>query len=116
FRTREAEYRVADAAQTQHQQLCTQLREFGIEVMQLPPSPDFTLDAVYTHDASLMSDSGAILMNPGKTNRVPEAKRHGNFFRDLGIPVLGEILPPGKTEAGDMVWLDPSTLLVGQGF
>jgi len=103
-------------AQAQHQELCARLREFGIEVVQLPASGDFTLDAVYTHDASLMCDGGAILMNPGKANRVPEAKRHGAFFRDIGIPVLGEIVPPGKTEAGDMVWLDAKTLLIGQGF
>ncbi|HZQ67060.1 MAG TPA: arginine deiminase family protein [Terriglobales bacterium] len=103
-------------AQAQHQELCARLREFGIELVQLPASADLTLDAVYTHDASLMSDSGAILMNPGKANRVPEAKRHGSFFRDLGLSVLGEIVPPGKTEAGDMVWLDAKTLLIGQGF
>ncbi len=103
-------------AQAQHQQLCARLQEFGIELVQLPASPDLTLDAVYTHDASLMSDAGAILMNPGKANRVPEASRHGQMFRDLGIPVLGAIVPPGKTEAGDMVWLDTKTLLVGQGF
>jgi N-dimethylarginine dimethylaminohydrolase len=103
-------------AQGQHQELCRQLEEFGIEVRQLPPSPDFTLDAVYTHDASLLADAGVILMHPGKANRVPEARRHGAFFRDLGVPVLGEILPPGKTEAGDMVWLDAETLLIGQGF
>ena len=87
-----------------------------MELVQLPASADFTLDAVYTHDSSLMSDAGAILMNPGKANRVPEAQRHGKFFRDLGIPVLGKINPPGKTEAGDMVWLDSKTLLVGEGF
>jgi N-dimethylarginine dimethylaminohydrolase len=103
-------------AEAQHRELCVHLREFGIEVVQLPASPDFTLDAVYTHDSSLMSDAGAILMNPGKTNRVPEAERHGKFFRDLGIPVLGRVEPPGKTEAGDMVWLDSKTLLIGQGF
>lgn len=103
-------------AQAQHQQLCARLQEFGIDVMPLPANADFTLDAVYTHDASLISDAGAILMNPGKPNRVPEAKRHGTFFRDIGIPVLGEIVPPGKTEAGDMVWLDEKILLIGQGF
>lgn len=103
-------------AQAQHQELCARLQEFGIKILELPASPDFTLDAVYTHDASLMADAGAILMNPGKVNRVPEAKRHGAFFHHMGIPTLGEIAPPGKTEAGDMVWLDAKTLLIGQGF
>ena len=32
------------------------------------------------------------------------------------MPVLGQIQPPGKTEAGDMVWLDSTTLLIGQGY
>jgi N-dimethylarginine dimethylaminohydrolase len=105
-----------DLAQAQHQEFCRQLTAFGIELIQLPSSADFTLDAVYTHDASLMSDAGAILMHPGKTNRIPETKHHGQFFRDLGIPVSGEIVLPGKSEAGDMVWLDSKTLLIGNGF
>ena len=29
---------------------------------------------------------------------------------------LGQIQPPGKTEAGDMVWLDSKTLLIGNGY
>ena len=55
-------------------------------------------------------------MNPGKRNRVPEAARHGEFCATLGIPVLGEIRSPGTTEAGDMVWIDDHTLLVGHGY
>jgi N-dimethylarginine dimethylaminohydrolase len=30
--------------------------------------------------------------------------------------MLGAVKPPGKAEAGDMVWLDPHTLLVGHGY
>jgi N-dimethylarginine dimethylaminohydrolase len=30
--------------------------------------------------------------------------------------MLGKVTPPGNTEAGDMVWLDAHTLLVGQGY
>ncbi len=81
-----------------------------------PPASDLSLDAVYTHDPSLASDYGLIGLHPGKPNRIPEAQRHVEFCRNLGMPVLGQIQPPGKTEAGDMVWLDSTTLLIGQGY
>jgi N-dimethylarginine dimethylaminohydrolase len=103
-------------AQAQHDELCRQLESAGADVLHLPAASDLSLDAVYTHDPSLASDHGLIGLHPGKPNRIPEAHRHVEFCRSLGIPVLGQIQPPGKTEAGDMVWLDPTTLLIGQGY
>jgi N-dimethylarginine dimethylaminohydrolase len=55
-------------------------------------------------------------MRPGKANRIPEAAAHQQFCRDKSIPVLGVIRSPGSTEAGDMVWLEASTLLIGSGY
>ena len=103
-------------AQKQHQALFRLLAESGAEILSLPPSRGLTLDAVYAHDASLATDFGMILMHPGKPNRVPEATLQGEYFQTLGIPVLGAIVPPGKTEAGDIVWLDEKTLLIGNGY
>ena len=103
-------------AQSQHDALCHQLESAGAEVVHLRPAAELTLDAVYTHDPSLATDFGLILMNPGKPNRVPEARHHREFCQGLGIPVLGEIRPPATTEAGDMVWLDSQTLLIGHGY
>ncbi len=104
------------AAQSQHEILCRLLRESGAEVVSLPASESLTLDAVYAHDASLATDRGLILMNPGKKNRVAEAQAHADFCRRLGIPVLGEIGLPGTSESGDMVWLDSRILLIGAGY
>jgi len=103
-------------AQEQHDQLCRQLESAGAEVIHLPASPELSLDAVYTHDPSLATDRGLIGLNPGKPNRIVEAKRHLEFCRSLGIPSAGQVHAPGKTEAGDMVWLDSTTLLIGQGY
>ena len=103
-------------AQAQHDELCRQLESAGAEVFHLPPASDLSLDAVYTHDPSLASDYGLIGLHPGKPNRIPETRRHVEFCRSIGMPVLGQIHPPGKTEAGDMVWLDSTTLLIGQGY
>ena len=68
----------------------------GAEVLHLPAAPDPSLDAVYTHDPSLASDSALIGLHPGKPNRIPEAQRHLEFCRSLGIPVLGRNPPTGK--------------------
>jgi N-dimethylarginine dimethylaminohydrolase len=103
-------------AQAQHDVLCSRLSDAGAEVLCLPGSESLTLDAVYTHDASLATDFGLILMNPGKPNRVAEARAHEELAAQLGIPILGEIRPPGTTEAGDIVWLDATTLLIGCGY
>jgi N-dimethylarginine dimethylaminohydrolase len=103
-------------AEQQHCALCRLLEEAEAEVLVLPPSPSLTLDAVYAHDASLATDFGVILLRPGKPNRVVEAAQQGDYFRSLGIPILGEITSPGKTEGGDMVWIDRNTLLIGQGY
>src|SRR5438874_2729586 len=103
-------------AQSQHDELCEQLRKAGAEVVHLPASSQLTLDAVYTHDASLPTDAGLITMNPGKLNRQTEAECHREFCQGIGIPLLGGITSPGSSEAGDMVWLDSKTLLVGNGY
>jgi N-dimethylarginine dimethylaminohydrolase len=104
------------AAQSQHEILCALLSESGAAVVCLPPAESLTLDAVYAHDASLATDQGLVLMNPGKKNRVAEAQAHARFCGQLGIPVFGEIGPPGTSESGDIVWLDSRTLLIGDGY
>lgn len=103
-------------AQAQHEVLCRELASAGAEVLEMPPADDFSLDAVYAHDASLATDFGLIVMRPGKANRVVEGKHHGMFGESLGMPTFGTITAPGTTEAGDMVWLDAKTLLVGHGY
>jgi N-dimethylarginine dimethylaminohydrolase len=105
-----------EKAQAQHETLCSELRRAGAEVIELPSSADLTLDAVYTHDASLATDFGLILMHPGKANRVGEGIIHGKFSEHLGLPVFAKIAPPGTTEAGDILWLNANTLLIGRGY
>jgi N-dimethylarginine dimethylaminohydrolase len=92
------------------------LQSAGAEIIELTPADDLSLDAVYTHDASLSTDSGLILMRPGKPNRVPEAQHHGTSCEGHGIPTFGTIVAPGSTEAGDILWLDAKTLLIGHGY
>jgi len=107
------------AAESQHQALCHLLTQAGAEVKVHALSPDhhaLTLDAVYTHDATLPTNQGLILMRPGKASRIPEAQSQAADCAKLNIPILSEIQSPATSEAGDIVWLDSETLLVGHGY
>jgi N-dimethylarginine dimethylaminohydrolase len=104
------------SAQSQHEALCRELQTSGAEVIEMPPAPALSLDAVYTHDASLPTDHGLIAMRPGKPNRVAEGPHHASFCESLDIPTLGAITAPATTEAGDILWLDSNTLLIGHGY
>jgi N-dimethylarginine dimethylaminohydrolase len=105
-----------EKSQSQHAALVSELERSGSEVVELPPSDDLSLDAVYAHDASLPTDFGLILMRPGKANRVLEARHQGMSCAAQGIPTFGTITAPGTTEAGDILWLDSKTLLIGHGY
>src|SRR5215813_2599132 len=103
-------------AQEQHQALCAKLAAVGAEILELSPSDNLSLDAAYAHDVSLATDFGLIVMLPGKANRVAEGDHQARFTSKLGIPTFAEIQAPGTTEAGDIVWLDSKTLLIGHGY
>ncbi len=104
------------AAQKQHDALRAALHAAGAEVIDFPDNKEYSLDAIYTHDASLMTDHGAILLRMGKPARNAEPVAHRKLYQSLGVPVLGELLLPGLAEAGDLVWLDEKTLLAGRGY
>lgn len=104
----------AAEAQRQHRALVELLRAAGVEVLSLPADDHLSLDAVYAHDASFLTDQGAVLLRMGKPARAREPQAHGAFYRRAGIPLLGAMEPPGTCEAGDLVWLDERTLLAGR--
>jgi len=103
-------------AQAQHDALCRELETAGAEVVEFPPAADLSLDAVYAHDASLATDFGLIVMRPGKANRTAEGEHHASWGLRFGIATLAKIVEPGTTEAGDIIWLDSKTLLIGHGY
>jgi N-dimethylarginine dimethylaminohydrolase len=104
------------AARNEHKALVDALSGAGAEVCFLEDMAEIGLDAVYSHDASFMTDGGAICLHMGKSQRSNEPAYHRLWYESAGIPVLGQIRSPGIAEAGDIVWLDPATLLVGRGY
>jgi len=102
--------------QDNHQTLVNRIRASGAEIMFLDDTSDGLADSIFTYDPSLVTPHGAIILRMGKQLRRGEEESHAGFYQDHGIPILRTIEAPGTVEAGDCVWLDNHTLIVGMGF
>jgi N-dimethylarginine dimethylaminohydrolase len=100
----------------EHARLTDLLRSLGAEVLELPSDAGTGLDSIYTHDPVLITNRGAILFQMGKVARRGEAPALAASFKRWGVPILGTVDGAATAEAGDMIWLDRETLLVGRGF
>jgi N-dimethylarginine dimethylaminohydrolase len=106
----------ADTAQRQHDLLCRQLADAGAELLHLRGAGALSADAVYVHDASFITDQGVVCMSMGKACRSGEPEAHSGYYGTLGVPEIAKVQLPGTAEAGDIIWLDQRTLLVGRGY
>jgi len=57
-----------------------------------------------------------VILQTGKPARRGEGLAFADVCGKWGVPVLGRIDGDATAEAGDMLWLDRRTLLVGRGF
>ncbi len=92
------------------------LEDSGAEVYWMAENELEIADSVFTYDASLMTPKGAILMSPGKLLRKGEQSIHKSFYENQNIPIIGKVDSDGRAEAGDTLWLDDQTLIIGRGF
>lgn len=92
------------------------LQAAGAQIDFLPAADATNLDSIYVRDASIVSARGAILCRMGKRLRGGEPAAQKSAYRQLDVPIAGEITPPGFLEGGDVVWLDERTVAVGHGY
>ena len=64
----------------------------------------------------MVTDAGAIILQTGKQARRGEGPAFRDTLEKWGVPIIGSVDGHATAEAGDMVWLDSRTLLVGHGF
>jgi dimethylargininase len=96
----------------EHARFRAALADAGAEVIEARGEPG-NLDSIYVYDPVLVTPSGAILLQPGKTGRRGEPDA---LTSDLPLPVLGRLEGNELAEGGDTVWLDERTLLVGHTY
>jgi dimethylargininase len=99
----------------EHEALCAILERAGAEVV-LAESPSENADAIYVFDPALLSERGAILLNPGKELRRAEPAALAQDFERVGVPVAGGLAADEWAEGGDLIRLDERTLLAGRGY
>ena len=102
--------------ESEYDRFVSALENFGVKIHWIKGDDLGNADSVFAYDASLMTPNGAILMSPGKEKRRGEENLHATFYRSNGIPIIGQIETPGTAEAGDTLWLDENTMLIGRGF
>jgi len=96
----------------EHSRFRTALADAGVDVIEAQGEPG-NLDSIYVYDPTLVTPTGAILLQPGKTGRRGEPDA---LASDLPLPVLGRLEGDELAEGGDTVWLDERTLLVGHTY
>lgn len=102
-------------AAAQHARLAELVAASGAEIEWIEDKADGLSDSVFTHDPSLMTDRGALILSMGKPLRANEPSLHEETYNRLGIPILGRVEAPGQVEGGDCVWVDARTLAIGRG-
>src|SRR5215471_14117728 len=116
---RELNYRrppVLPKAGEDHRRFVALMQAAGAEILYLPADNRTGPDSLYAHDPVLITDRGAIIFQTGKRARRGEGPAFADAFKTWDVPILGVIDGAATAEAGDMVWLDRQTLLVGRGF
>ena len=103
-------------ALAEYERFLAALVDHQISITFLPATDDTTLDSIYVRDASVVCDRGIILCRMGKPARESEPAAQQIALQATGYPILGTIVPPGRLEGGDVVWLDRRTIAVGRGY
>ena len=101
---------------TEHARFTAILEEADVQITFLPDAPGTGLDSLYARDSSIACARGLILGNMGKPARSGEPRAIEASASTLGIPVCGAITGDGRVEGGDVLWLDPRTVVVGRGY
>jgi N-dimethylarginine dimethylaminohydrolase len=97
----------------EHEAFCLLLESAGAEVVGAPPT---TLDAIYAYDPAVVGDRGAVLLRPGKPERLEEVDAIAAELEAAGVPIAARLETPELAEGGDTAWLDERTFVAGRGY
>ena len=106
----------AAAIAREHEAFCGLLEGAGAEVLLAESASEGNTDAIYTYDPALVSDEGALLLNPGKEIRRGEPAALAEDLERASIPIAGHLSGEQWAEGGDFCWLEERTLLAGRGY
>jgi dimethylargininase len=100
----------------EHEAFCTALTSSGADVVLAETAVPGDPDAIYVFDPAIVSDSGAIVLRPGKEGRLVETDAIAADLEHAYVPVAAHLAAPELADGGDTLWLDERMLLVGRGY
>lgn len=92
------------------------LRGEGVEVIPARGAQPGRLDSIFIADPGVLTDRGAVIGRMGKELRRGEEAALAREFQRLDIPILRRVRAPATLEGGDVLWLDPDTVVVGRSY
>lgn len=104
-----------ESAQAEHDAFVAMLRDSHVDVRYHDVSQGERADAIFVHDPAIVTDRGGIVLRMGKELRRGEEGSMADAFGKMGIPILATLQPPATAEGGDLLWVHPDLLAVGQG-
>jgi len=112
-----ADWRVPDPSllARQHSDFVALLSTLGCSV-EVAPAVDGLVDAVYVRDPGMVTARGGILFQMIKGVRRPEPSLLADALAAAGVPIVGSLSDDAYADGGDIVWLDPSTLIVARSY
>ncbi len=86
----------------QHNRLKALLEKQGARVIDLPELPGHP-NSVFTRDTAVCTPEGFLHLRMGLPTRRGEEDWMANALREIGVPEIGRIEPPGTAEGGDII-------------
>ena len=110
-----AEHLDLGKARAEHEAMVEAYQKNGVKVHFLEPNPGMTPNQIFCADLFAMTPEGAILARPASTVRAGEERWVAQTLSNLGIPILKTLTGTATFEGADLMWLDPSTAVIGRG-
>ena len=105
-----------EAAHREHEGLVKLLQDAGVEVYYAQEPQPHRLDSIFVFDPALVTNAGAIIGKMGKSLRRGEEGLLARDLTRLSIPILHTLTGDATLEGGDVLWLDPDTLIIARSY
>lgn len=98
----------------EHHELVAELEARGVEVVELGDVPEKLADALFVRDVGFAVEGGTVVGRMAGPGRRGEEHVLTERMVGLGTPIYHTVHGPGRFEAGNAVWLDRETVVVGR--
>jgi N-dimethylarginine dimethylaminohydrolase len=103
----------AELAGAQHREMVQAYDSAGVQVHLLEPDPSLPYQ-VFARDSSIATPAGPIVTQLAQPWRRGEYAPVIRFYEEAGIPIH-RMVTAGTLEGGDVIIVEPGTLLIGNG-